>query len=108
MKFKPTTPTSSTNTHDERIKEFIVGAKDSSLSGDNIKNSEKVKMARDGFSMPLDDYKLLDQARRKALSLGLVDIEGVSKSQILRIALRYLTNIKDEEFIILFNETKGR
>lgn len=109
MKFKTTLSTSPIDvSKDERIKEFIEGAKTSSISSDSFKSSEKVKVVRDGFSMPIEDYKLIDQARRKALILGLSDIDGVSKSQILRIALRFLEKIGDEEFIKIFNETKKR
>ncbi len=91
---------------DERVKEFIGGAKKASIPAEATPDFPKETVIRDGFSMPLDDYKLIDQARRKALSLGLSDIEGVTKSHILRVALRLLEKTSDEDFINMFELTK--
>ncbi len=109
MKLKIPPPTSNllNVSLDERVKEFIGGAKKESRPLEATPEFQKETVVRDGFSMPLDDYKLIDQARRRAMSLGLSDIDGVTKSQVLRVALRVLEKTSDQDFISLFEKTKA-
>ena len=109
MKFK-TPPSSSSGINvsiDERVRDFIGGAKKEFAPLDVSSGSQKETVVRDGFSMPIEDYQLIDHARRRALSLGLSDIDGVTKSQILRVALRVLDKTNDKDFLALFNQTKA-
>lgn len=51
------------------------------------------KIVRDGFSMPEEDYRLIDEIKASCLNCGVI----VTKSGILRAALRALNKLSAEE-----------
>jgi hypothetical protein len=54
-------------------------------------------VVKDGFSMPQADYGLIGQAQDRALSHRVV----LSKSDVLRAALRALRNLDEADFLRL-------
>lgn len=50
---------------------------------------------RDSFSMPEDDYQLLDLLKKRGLKLAV----SVNKSQLLRAGLIMLNNVSDKDFV---------
>lgn len=51
------------------------------------------KIIRDGFSMPEEDYRLIDEIKASCLNCGLI----VTKSGILRAALQALSKLSPDE-----------
>jgi hypothetical protein len=54
----------------------------------------KVKVVRDSFTMPQNDYALIGELKQKALDGGL----HIKKSELLRAGLRMLTNSSAAQF----------
>ncbi len=54
----------------------------------------KVKVVRDSFTMPQNDYALIAELKEKALSSGL----HIKKSELLRAGLRLLSNSSAQQF----------
>jgi hypothetical protein len=54
----------------------------------------KPKTIRDSFNMPVEDYSLIGQLKKRALAGAL----EVKKSQLLRSGLRVLAQLGDEAF----------
>lgn len=53
-------------------------------------------VVRDGFSMPEADYRLIEQATQRIISLGLLPArQAANKSLVLRAALHALTDLDD-------------
>jgi hypothetical protein len=56
--------------------------------------SKKLKTVRDSFNMPVDDYALIAQLKKRALALEMV----AKKSELLRAGLRLLARQGPDEF----------
>ena len=54
---------------------------------------EPRRVVRDSFTMPADDYALIDRLRQRCLGAGV----SVNKSEVLRAGLSALTRLSDEE-----------
>lgn len=61
-----------------------------------VKNEKaKSSVIRDTFSMPPDDYELIDQLRTRAALLGHI----VTKSEVIRAGLHALTELEGDELL---------
>lgn len=68
------------------------------------KNTEKQvsreKIIRDSFTMPVEDYKLLSELKKKCLSKGIV----VKKSELLRAGLKSLSQMNQTSLKKILSE----
>lgn len=56
---------------------------------------KKIKLVRDGFTMPESDYALLGALKKRALQAG----HEVKKSELLRAGLRALAAMPQDDYI---------
>lgn len=69
---------------------------------DKEKKSAKQKMIRDSFTMPEDDYSILDTLKTKCLLNGI----EVKKSELLRAGLLTLAKCSDASLIQAVSEVE--
>lgn len=62
-------------------------------SKDQDKDKKKVKLVRDSFCMPKDEYGLIDVLKGRALKQGI----AIKKSELLRAGLATLSSLKDDD-----------
>lgn len=60
-----------------------------------VTKKERIKVIRDTFTLPLTDYSLLDECKKRGVSVQYV----VTKSEIVRAGLILLHNLTDDNFI---------
>ena len=57
------------------------------------KSEDKIKVVRDSFTMPQEDYELITTIKQKALQFGL----HVKKSELLRAGLHVLSKLNNTQ-----------
>jgi len=62
--------------------------------------AHKPKLVRDSFTMPKDEYQVIDALKRRALGLQ----KHVRKSELLRAGIQALAAMSDRAFIKAVNE----
>lgn len=61
----------------------------------NEQKEEKLRVVRDSFTMPKNDYELLSLLKKRSLQSGI----ETNKSEILRAGLLALNQMSDNEFL---------
>lgn len=56
---------------------------------------EQLKVVRDSFTMPQEDYELITLLKKRSLNSGI----EITKSEILRAGLKALKEMQEEEFL---------
>jgi len=69
---------------------------------DKDKKSAKQKMVRDSFTMPEDDYSILEELKAKCMVNGI----EVKKSELLRAGLIALSKCSDASLIKAVSEVE--
>lgn len=63
---------------------------------------EKTKVVRDSFTMPVDDYELIENLKKRSLQSG----HQITKSEILRAGLLALNRLDDNNFLDQIREVE--
>jgi hypothetical protein len=66
---------------------------DAALSGGGLRTTTAVKVVRDSFTMPPDDYKLLAELQQRCLAHGVAS----TKSGLLRAGLKALAELPGQK-----------
>ena len=64
-------------------------------AGDKAEKARKPKLVRDSFTMPKDEYAVLDQLKSRAAKLG----RPTKKSEVLRAGVQALAAMGDAAFL---------
>ena len=73
------------------IKTKDIAPKKETKKDDKKHKPEKVKMERDSFTMPKDEYAQLSQLKSRLIAMG----HPVKKSELLRAGIKLLANMND-------------
>ena len=71
-----------------------VAAKTVTAAAPKAAKPPKAKLVRDSFTIPKDEYQVLDRLKTRALGLG----QPVKKSELLRAGIRALAAMSDDAF----------
>lgn len=96
---KKLTPISKTIAAKSKLKKVVVQApattKVNPTAQSVIKKSKKPKLVRDSFTMPKDEYLMLQKLKERAISQG----TAVKKGELLRAGLLALTTMSESAFL---------
>lgn len=62
-------------------------------------SSQKTKVIRDSFTLPSDDYELINAMKQRCLYLAV----NVTKSEVIRAGLHALGHLNDSELLQVFD-----
>lgn len=64
---------------------------------DKVEEKEQPKVKRDSFTIPVSDYEIINNIRKRCLACAL----NVNKSEVIRAGLHALQNMTDAELIAM-------